>query len=96
MGSPESIRGDEAEELVRVHAVLDEGIVDRPDMLARLLSQLRDDFGMTNVNDARLARFSILSGDVPARSLSDLRCVAGLKSVQADQMRRATVQRKRG
>lgn len=75
-------------ENVRVHATLNEGARANLSTLTNLISRAQE-MGLVNINEERLNRFGILTGDLPRTSLETLASLSGIESVQTDNAKRA-------
>jgi hypothetical protein len=73
-----------------VHVTLDTSLVKDTELLNKTVSKIIDSTGMVNINQKRLYRYGIVSGEVSASQLQTIRELENVRAVEADQTRYAT------
>lgn len=73
---------------VRVHITLEDRIKTDAAAREKLLRQLEESAGMTEINLPRFERYGLLSGLVDKKQLDGLKALSGIRSVELDQMKR--------
>ncbi len=71
----------------RVHATLEPSIRKDPLLKQQLLETILRQLHVVNLNEERFQRFGIISADIDASRIDDMRSVAGIKSVEEDQQK---------
>jgi hypothetical protein len=74
---------------MRVHIILKESVRNDPDAQRSVLRHLVDQTGLSNVNEKRLRRFGIISGDVPPDRVSIILKLDEVEACEPDQRRQA-------
>ena len=77
------------ESMIRVHLTLTKDVLEEPDRVEHLKHQLVHDFELRDVNEKRLLRYGIVSGELPESKLEAVRKLSEVESLDVDQMRRA-------
>lgn len=70
---------------VKVHIVLKERVRQSPKDCLTVLHELEDLAGISGVNEKRLQRYGIISGDVPTSKIEAVKALPGVESVSVDQ-----------
>lgn len=73
----------------KVHITLIRETVASPARVHSALARIEALSGITGVNERRLYRYGILSGEVPQDSIEELRTLDEVKSVTVDSLQRA-------
>lgn len=73
---------------MRIHVVLERDVRTQPGKLVELEAFLREQGGLQNVNEARLHRYGIITGDIDPELVDWVRAVPGVQSVDVDSVKR--------
>ena len=69
---------------VKVHIVLKEQVRQSPKECLTVLHEVEDLAGISGVNEKRLQRYGIISGDVPVSKIDAVKALPGVESVSVD------------
>ena len=71
----------------KVHITLGKQVLDDPKLMGEVKQNLISKFQMTNVNDRRLTRYGIMSGNLPENVLEQVRGLAEVESLDVDELK---------